>query len=112
MIETVHVGQYASRRDTDTHPAQLAYDSGNGYETFEMQPTMDGTLVRPRPRQHGRSLSMSATQGRNDVVGPLLHLPAVWPTLHGRFPGDQRPLADSNQLLSTSPQWWIEQANR
>ncbi len=95
LIETVHIDQDASRRDTETQPAQLVQDSGNGGEIFEVQPTMDTALVRPRPRQHESSPSML---GRKDVVGPPLPLPAVWPTLHGRFPGDQRPLADSNQF--------------
>ncbi len=62
---------------------------------------LDAALVRPRPRQHGRSLSMSATHDWKDVVGPPLPLSAVWPTLHGRFP-DQRTLPDSNQLFSTA----------
>ncbi len=44
---------------------------------------------------------MSATHGSKDVVGPPLPLPAVWSTLHGRLAGDQCPLTDSNQLLST-----------
>ncbi len=48
-IETVHIDQDASRRGTETQPAQLVQDSGNGGETFEMQPTMDAALVRPRP---------------------------------------------------------------
>ncbi len=98
-IETVDIDQDASRRDTETKPAHLVQDSGNGGETFEVQPAMDTALVRPRPRQHERSLSMSGTHGRKDVVGPPVPLPTVWPTLHGRFPGDQHPLPDTNQLL-------------
>ncbi len=102
LIETVHIVQDASRSNTETQPVQLVLDSGNGGETFEMQPTMDAALVRPRPRQHGRSLNMSATHGWMDVVGHPLPLPVLWPPLRGRFPGDQLPLADSNQLLSTA----------